>query len=398
VQIDDDGTIGVRLRRLRRARAMSQKQLAEAAGLSADIVKKLEQGRRTSARTLTLIALANALDVDLSDLVGKRPRLDRGEDVRVLALRDLLLTPELLPDVDLDVYREPPPLDHLERAVTAAWDDYWAGRFTRLTARLPELVTDARAAHHLHGAPAGALLGRAYQLVASLLIHFGRDDLAALAAERGIQVAGRSDDELQWATLHGTYSWTLLHQGRTDAAERHALWVAEQVEPRMIGATLPHLTVWGGLVLWAMAAAVAGGRKDPAVEYIGLARSAAGRFEHGDRLDYQLNFGPSQVQMQATHAYAVLREPGKALTAAGGVRREDLRAISWGRHLIDVAQAHVDGRDLRAAERTLTEAEGMSPEWFRHQGPARSLVSDLVQESRRLSPNLRRLAASAGVN
>src|SRR5690606_22405240 len=135
--------------------------------------------------------------------------------------------------------------------------------------------------------------------------------------------------ELQWAAFHGTYSWALLHQGRTEAAERHALWAAEQIEPKITTATLPHLTVWGGLMLWAMAAAVAGARRAEAVEYIGLARTAAGRFET-DRHDYEVNFGPTQVAMQATHAYAVLREPDRALRAREAVRREDLREISWG--------------------------------------------------------------------
>ncbi len=54
---------------------------------------------------------------------------------------------------------------------------------------------------------------------------------------------------------------------------------------------------------------------------------ASARLEH-DRLDYNVNFGPTQVAMQATYAHAVLGEPGKALKAAEGVHREDLRPIS----------------------------------------------------------------------
>lgn len=396
---DNDDSIGGRLQRLRRDRGLSQEELAERAAVSTSVVQKLEQGRRGSARTSTLIQLANALDVDVSELVGKRPRLDRDDDVSVLALRDVLLAPDLLPEVEaLAAAGRAPSSDELRRMVAAAWADYWGGRFSRLTASLPRLVATARAAQDGDTRGAAPLLAQAYQLVACLLVHLGKDDLAALGAERAITAAGRGDDELQWATLHGTYAWTLLHQGRTEAAERHALWIAEKIEPSMSRATLPHLTVWGGLVLWAMAAAVAGGRKAAAIDCIGLARSAAGRFEDGDRLDYQVNFGMTQVAMQTVHAYAVLREPAKALKAAPGVDRAQLQTISWGRHLIDVAQAQVDARDLRGAERTLTAAEGMSSEWFRHQGPARSLVGDLVAESRRLSPNLRRLAASARVN
>ena len=387
--------IGLRLRKLRRDNGLSQEELAEEAGVSVSIVQKLEQGRRTSARTSTFIALANALDVDLSELVGKRPRLNRGDDVRVLALRDALQSPELLFDVGSE--GTPTPVGHLRHDVASAWADYWAGRFSHLAAVLPALVERARVTHGENPADVAALLSQAYQLVACLLVHLGKDDLAALGAERAITAAATGSDELQWANVHGTYAWTLLHQGRTVTAERHAMWTAGQIEPSLTQATLPHLTVWGGLVLWAMAAAVAGGRKEPAVEYIGLARSAAGRFE-SDRHDYNSNFGRTQVAMQATHAYAMLREPGKALDAATGVRRDDLFTISYGRHLIDVAQAQSDAGDWQATQDTLLEANGLSPEWFRHQGPARSLVGDLVHESKRLSPTLRRLAKSAGVD
>jgi transcriptional regulator with XRE-family HTH domain len=390
----EDNSIGLRLRRLRRDNALTQEELAEEAGVSVAIVQKLEQGRRGSARTVTLIALANALDVDLSELVGKRPRLDRGEDVRVLALRDTLLSPELV--VDVGPGDAPVPVGQLREDVASVWGDYWAGRFSRLAAVLPDLVGRCRATQQ-RDTQTASLLAQAYQLTACLLVHLGKDDLAALSAERAIGAAAAGDDQLQWATVHGTYAWTLLHQGRTEAAEQHAMWTAGQIEPSISQATLPHLTVWGGLVLWAMAAAVAGGRKEPAIEYIGLAKSGAGRFEN-DRHDYNSNFGPSQVAMQATHAYATLREPGRALRAATEVRRDDLFAISYGRHLIDVAQAHIDARDFRATQDALVEANSMSSEWFRHQGPARSLVSELVHETKRLSPTLRGLAKSAGVD
>ena len=52
---------------------------------SVDLIAKLEQGRKQSARVTSLIKLADALDVDLSELVGKRPRLNTDDDARVMA-------------------------------------------------------------------------------------------------------------------------------------------------------------------------------------------------------------------------------------------------------------------------------------------------------------------------
>src|SRR6266511_298726 len=77
-------TIGERLHRLRGEHGLTQEALAALAGLSVDLVKKLEQGKRQSARLTTIAALANALDVPMSELTDKRPRLDGAGETRPL--------------------------------------------------------------------------------------------------------------------------------------------------------------------------------------------------------------------------------------------------------------------------------------------------------------------------
>ena len=64
----DDTSIGVRIRRFR-GKALTQRQLADQAGVSVDLVRKLEQGGRQTASIASLQKLARALDVDISDLV-----------------------------------------------------------------------------------------------------------------------------------------------------------------------------------------------------------------------------------------------------------------------------------------------------------------------------------------
>ncbi|MGH3224951.1 MAG: helix-turn-helix domain-containing protein, partial [Streptosporangiaceae bacterium] len=104
------------------------------------------------------------------------------------------------------------------------------------------------------------MLAQSYQLAACLLTQLGKDELAAVGAERAVQAAREGNDELQWATLHGTYSWVMLHEARYDEAEALALRVAGQIEPAISKAAPEHLTVWGGLLLSAMAPAAAAGR------------------------------------------------------------------------------------------------------------------------------------------
>lgn len=384
-------TIGDRLRRIRRDAALTQEQLSASAGVSKDLIGMLEQNWRKSARITTLAKLANALGIEMSELLDKRPRLDGGVDSSVLAIRDVLLSPDHLPGFDAGDSGEPTPLADLHRAVATGWRQYWTGKFTELAASLPGMIGEARQALDVFGPRASAALAQSYQLTACLLTQMGRDELAALSAERAIQAATVGDDELQWATLHGTYSWVMLHQARHRDAENHALRIAERIEPSISKATPQHLTVWGGLLLTAMAPAAAAGRATAALDHIKISQAAAARLEH-DRLDYNVNFGPTQVAMQSTHAHAMLGEPAKALKAAHGVRHEDLQQISRGAHLIDVAQALTDARRRRDAVATLLQARKASPTWFRHQVLARSIVTELVEAKQQLSPALRGLA------
>jgi transcriptional regulator with XRE-family HTH domain len=66
-----DETIGYQLRRLRRRRGLTQEELADRANVSRDLVAKLEQGRRHTARITSLASFARALDVGLSELVER---------------------------------------------------------------------------------------------------------------------------------------------------------------------------------------------------------------------------------------------------------------------------------------------------------------------------------------
>jgi hypothetical protein len=222
------------------------------------------------------------------------------------------------------------------------------------------------------------------------MVHMGKEDLAALGAERAITAAPAAGDELLHAMLQGTYAWVLLHQGRLTESEHLAVTVADSIEPSF-SAPARHVAVWGHLLMTALGPAAAAGRD--VAQYISLASAGAERI--GRRVTiYQTSFAPASVHMQACHAYAVTREPAKALAAARKLSPENLAGISYGRHLLDVAQAHTDARHPKAATAVLAQARALAPVWFRHQGIARSLITDLCEQQKRLSPALRELAAS----
>ncbi len=65
------GHLGDRIARLRRKRGMTQEELAEQAGISVDVVRKLEQHRKDSVRLETLRKLADGLHTDSASLLGE---------------------------------------------------------------------------------------------------------------------------------------------------------------------------------------------------------------------------------------------------------------------------------------------------------------------------------------
>lgn len=385
----DASTLGARLRAVRIDRDLTQEELAERAGLSRDLIAKLEQGQRRSARLTLLMCLANALDIELSKLLGKRDQLGADRDGgSVLALRNALLTPSLLPDLDDGMDGEPTPLPDIEAAVEQACRSYWRGNFPALIAGLPDLLTEARYSHAAFGAAAVYPLSMAYDLAAAVMIHLGREDLAAIGAERAITTAHGGDDELLWACLHATYVWVLLNQARLTEAEQLATTMAARIEPAFSAPT-QHIAVWGKLLLGAMAPAAAAGRD--ITEYASLAAAGAGRLR-GTVAIYNSRFGPDMVAEQETHAYTVLRHPTMALQAARRIQPGALESIAFGRHLIDVAQAHLDAGHRVAATERLLEAREQSRVWFRHQAVARGLVEAIRDEETRPSRAVRSLA------
>lgn len=395
------GTFGGRLRQIRRERGYSQEGLAELTGISASFIARMEQDRADPS-VATIYKLAEALAVGPSRLLDRRERLEEaGRDRGILAVRDALLVPGDLPGLDLDGDEPPAAPEQLEQAVDTGWELYWGGHFALLANLLPSLIRSARATEQESGAVACRPLAQAYQLAADLLVHTGDDDLAFAGAARAMRAMARAEgteheDPLQQATLAGTASWVLLHMGRLGEAQKVAEVAAEKIRPAG-KAPLPHLCVYGSLLLSAAAPAAAAGRRDDVAAYMAEAQVTALPFTEGDRHDYRTNYGPSQVAMQRTHQMAVLSEPGEALRAAKRVNRRDLLQISWGALHLDMAQASLEAGRVTAAVSALWTAYDVSPEWARHQGIWRTSVAGAVRAENRLSARTRKLAAVAGL-
>jgi transcriptional regulator with XRE-family HTH domain len=377
--------LGARLRQFRHRRGLTQEELAGHAGMSADMVSRIEQGTRFP-RLPGLLGLARALGVSLEELTGEKAAPDQME-AGIAALRDALVSPAALAGAGEEEDGPAVPLAVLRGRLAAARRAYWDGRFGLLAQMLPGTLHNARATAR-RDEKAFTALALARDLAAFLLVHYGQTDLAAIASERAVLAAWYEEDPLLAAAMRGTFAWVLLHQGRLAEAEDLAARTAESITPD----SREQAAVRGVLLLTAVAPAAAAGRD--ASPYAAEARELA-VLAGGAVPVFNTTFGLSQVAMQAVHSHAVAGNPAAAFSAARQVRPGELEAISYGRHLLDVAQAHADGGDDGGAIAVLEQAREISLAWWRQQGVARQLTGELSARAKRAPALLRDLAASA---
>lgn len=373
---------------------MTREQLAAAAGISPETVKALEHGRREPRHQMLLRIAAGLGGGDvLAELVGT-PAGPPGRDPSVTAIRDVIQSPASAGALPEDRTLRAGPAQ-IRAAVAAGQAAYWAGDFTGLAAMLPDLITSARVAADRKAPGMAEPLALARDLAAAVLVHFGEEDLAFVAAERAIDAAAAGDDELLHAAMRGTCAWVMLHQGRFADAEKVAV-AAAGTAGAVKGARAGRRDATRGVLLMTAVgpAAVTGG--DVAGYVDEAARLAAGL--KGPVSVWGTSFSLASVRMQATYAWAVRREHGRALREAAAVRPlEHLPGtISRGRHLLDIAQAHVDAGQWGEATGILGQARRMAPEWFGRQEVARILVGEILDRKARLSEPLRELAGAVG--
>lgn len=372
-------TIGQRIAayRTQRTPRFTQHQLAERAGVSYDVIRKLEQDRKLSARITTLTKIAQALDVDLSALVGRANHLESvPDDGGLLALRRAL-TPVAQTGHAVDVSGQ----------LTEAWRTYWVGDYDTLASVLPAIISSA----------AGDQSAEAHALAASTLVHLGHCDLALLALRTADEVVS---DEVLSIELCWTRAWVLLCQGRPGDAVTLA---TRLLDGMTVGRrdTPERVSAWGVLAVTAATAAARARDHDQATELLRAARAAVA-MDGRDLATWPSGrgtwFGPAKVAMMETDCATIAGEYGAALDAAK--RMPPLPAIplaSWARHRTDVAWAQSQVGRRSDAERTLLDIASTAPQWIRYQAFPKAVTATLLA-GRRPSRELRGLARTLRVD
>ncbi|MGC7102949.1 helix-turn-helix domain-containing protein [Amycolatopsis lurida] len=387
-------TIGQRIQQMRKG-WMTQQELATAANVSVDVIRKLEQGQRHTATIANLHSIANALDRDIADLFGRQafPESDAGVQALRRAVTDVS---DLLGTFEGEALTT----SQAERRAKYLWGAYWAGQYDLLTSLIPPTLLDLQATLHdanVEDSPKAAdALARAYWVAGCTLAHLHQSDAAFISIRRAVEESKKANDELLAATLRGSVSWQFLVAGRYIEAEELAKKTAATIEPSG-SVSDPHLSVYGSLIITSATAAARRKKAQEANDLLSTSREVASRIGY-DRDDYQTPFGPSQVTMQTVDVGVVTENYDAAIRAAKEMSANPgLPLAARARHLTDRAFAHLRMGDDEKATKLIYTIDDLAPDWIQHQTLAKQVARELrvrqAKKSQRLNDLIRRIGA-----
>lgn len=389
-------TTGQRLRRIRQARHKSQEVVAGLAGISPSYLCRLEKGERALDRHALITALAAALEITPSELLGKPVAVPREErtDTAVRAVRAALLSvAHQLPDGEVL------PVAALRSRVTATITAHCqCDQDDKVGAALPGLIRD------LHTSIAA---GRnvAELLDLAVLLHTEATtgwlgvagaplDLRSQAALLAREV-GRERDT---PTALGLAAWgglyVLVTAGEFDLAQ------AELDSVPVSTASPESRQLAGVLALCRSLVAATVNRPGDADAALDHAAELAERTGEGNA--YWMGFGPTNVGCWRMHTALEIGDHHRAVAIAETLRPRALRvpkyqAYYWANYGRALAQVRSRRDDAALAMR---RAERISPRHFYRDPAARETLAELVTRSRpddAVGREVRRMAYRAGL-
>jgi transcriptional regulator with XRE-family HTH domain len=392
-------------------RGLTRQLFADRLGKSKSWVDKICNGDRQLDRLSLLRDIARVLDVPLAVFIDheeaerRQGCPDEHEiDAIRLALRRY--------DVITDVFRPSgaplpePDLASLERRVRHGWMAFQASNYHTIGQLLPQLIQDGQAAvWQLDGDLQRIALARlawTYQLTAATALKLGDADLGWIAADRGIQVAERTDDPtlICSAARRVAHALSETHQG-TDAVGlvRSA---ARRLTPYLATRQPAFVSAYGMLLL---KGSIAAARLQLEADVIELQSEA---FDVADRLGADRNenwsaFGRTNVSVHKVSALAEMHAASRVLDAATAIPAADLRQLPRERrasHLLDVTRGYLQVGHREDAANSLLDADLLALEEVRCRRLTREIMTSLVYSytrGRRPSSAITTLAKAMGV-
>lgn len=384
-----DRAFGQRVQRIRKERKLTQHELAALLQKTPSWMSQVERGVQPVRRMDVLQEIADALGVSVQQLRPDAPSpAELATEPRPLSQsNDLdrarqLISGHPAPDVLLGTAPDTPPvaLDELAIRVEEVWELTHAGQLATLsdavTDLLPTLERTVRTVEKDRRAEAYLLLARVYQALAAAFVRQSEPDAAWVAADRAISAAELSDDPLNVCAGVFRMVQAFVRLKHLDQAEHAAHTAIAALEQR--GDLGPEgLSVLGSLHLVLALVHARSSQRTEARAEIEKARAIAAEIGE-DRNDFNLEFGPTNVEIQAVSTAIDLGDAGEALDIGLAIDAESLSPERQGRLLMDLGRAHAQRRHAGEAVDCLLRAEALSPETVLTHIASRAAIKELV--------------------
>jgi transcriptional regulator with XRE-family HTH domain len=379
-----DGEFGIRLRRWRLRRGLSQRALAELAGFTQGYVGQIENGLVTPDKLSTRMALAEALQISVTELAGPREAADRngpaGIESSLDALRHSLAVLSMPSLRDGQARNTRPVIDF--PAMSTYFNEC---RYDRLVPAIADAIIELAyasdtAAPEEHLAYQRQLVDLCHSAATSC-VTLNRRDLALVAAEHCRRLATELAEPAQLGIAgHATLKSLFDTPG------------IEQVAQRGIALLGPHvgrdpLTAEAYGMHHLMSAALAAVKHDRsgALDHLAEARRVA---QHtGERPRDRFVFGPANVAIWRLSIMSTLGEGPAALDPCGDADpyavRSASRLVFYHVHRA-TALLQARGRE-REAVWALLQAESLGPQLVRLIPDTRAAVRSLLRRARATS-------------
>jgi transcriptional regulator with XRE-family HTH domain len=401
---------GSRVAELRKQRDMTQEELAAAISRTASWVSQVERGVQPVNRLDVLRLLADGLGVSVQTLrpevPAEAPRTapeEQSEGSNDLDQARLVISGHPVPEVLLG--QQPAgshgSLPELRAAVERIWelthDDRFAELSTALGPLVPRLERAVRTAPAKDRPELFLLLSRTYQALAAAFVRQDDPDAAWVAADRAIHAAEQSGQPLHVFASVFRLAQAFVRLKRLDQAEHAATTAANAVEQYAQGtdAEPEALSVLGSLRLVLALVHARAGDRAKARQETERARAVARRIGE-DRNDFNLEFGPTNVEIQAVSIAVELGDAGEAIDTGQSIDASALSVERQARLLMDMGRAYAQRRQSGEALDCLLQAEELAPEIIHTHVASRGTIRELMLVAgRSASPELKALAERA---
>ncbi|MEU4623376.1 helix-turn-helix transcriptional regulator [Actinoplanes sp. NPDC023801] len=389
--------VGVRLRRWRLRRGLTQRVLAELAGFSQGYIAQIENGSAPLDRRAAREALAGALQISVGELTGRLDEEPAPALVSAAAMTELrsgiiaLAVPAVTGGVEAD--------ERDAGVDTAVLDGFFVGcrydllvpalarTLTALASPPRDLTADARRLHQRR-------IVEVCSTTVATCVQLGHPDLTLVMAGEAMRTA----EELAEPAHLGLANYARI---RAVYATTGAARVADEGIDRLspyVGIDPAAASTYGMHHLISAEMAAQAGRAPAATAHLAEAEAVAAHT--GERPYDWFSFGPTNVMMWRLAILVALGDGQAARTMTAGFRPEALPSPQrQATYFIDLSRALLQGRGQEEeAAAALYRAETIAPQQVSASPGAREALRILLSRPRfGRDSRLRGLAARAGI-